>query len=417
MFREELNEIHTEIDDIKNRLDSLSNAVNTNIGNLQSILYALQDKEYVKDVIPIEDAGEVIGYEIVFTKRGSITIYHGEKGQDGHTPIIGVKQDTDGIWYWTLDGEWLKDEAGNKVKAVGIDGEDGKDGVDGEDGRNGNEGKDGEDGEDGKDGKDGITHLVRINNTTKEWEYSLDNGESWTSTGVKAEGKDGDAFFDSDEPIKEIDIDNDGEPDKIVITLANGDKFEFPTWKEYMSLVEDVTDHIEALKRLVEASENGFSDYLTKVEELKDNAGNVTGYKFTFANGDVVEINKGNDGVEGHTPTVGVKKDEDGKLYWTIDGKWMLDEEENKVPAVGADGEDGADAIAPQVRINDKSKMWEISTDGGETWVSTGVSSVGVPGEAADSFFAGVDTEESEMYVIVDKIIAGELEDYGFRFL
>ena len=99
MFREELNEIHTEIDDIKNRLDSLSNAVNTNIGNLQSILEALQDKEYVKDVIPIEDAGEVIGYEIVFTKRGSITIYHGEKGQDGHTPIIGVKQDTDGIWY------------------------------------------------------------------------------------------------------------------------------------------------------------------------------------------------------------------------------------------------------------------------------------------------------------------------------
>lgn len=44
MFREELNEIHTEIDDIKNRLDSLSNAVNTNIGNLQSILEALQDK-------------------------------------------------------------------------------------------------------------------------------------------------------------------------------------------------------------------------------------------------------------------------------------------------------------------------------------------------------------------------------------
>jgi hypothetical protein len=25
-------------------------------------------------------------------------------------PIIGVKKDTDGIYYWTLDGEWLTDE-------------------------------------------------------------------------------------------------------------------------------------------------------------------------------------------------------------------------------------------------------------------------------------------------------------------
>ena len=34
--------------------------------------------------------------------------------------------------------------------------------------------------------------------------------------------------------------------------------------------------------------------------------------------------------------------------------------------------------------------------------------------------FDGVDfpdLNESEMYVIVDKIVAGELEDYGFRFL
>lgn len=388
MFREELNEIHTEIDDIKNRLDSLSNAVNTNINNLQDIVGALQDKEYVKDVIPIEENGVVIGYEIVFTKRGSITIYHGEKGQDGHTPIIGVKQDTDGIWYWTLNGEWLKDEAGNKIKAVGIDGQDGEDG------------KDGEDGEDGKDGKDGITPLVRINEKTKEWEYSLDNGETWTSTGVKAEGSNGDAFFDTDEPIKEIDTDNDGEPDKIVITLANGDRFEFPTWKEYMSLVEDVTEHIEALKRLVEASENGFSDYLTKVEENKDKDGNVTGYKFTFANGDVIVINKGNDGAEGHSPLMGVKKDEDGILYWTIDGKWLLDEDGNKVAAVGTDGEDGADAIAPQIRINDQTRMWEISTDGGNTWVSTGQSSVGAPGETADSFFSGVNVENEEFVII-----------------
>jgi len=59
------------------------------------------------------------------------------------------------FYFGTLDGEWLTDEKGNKVKAQGTDG---KDGVDGEDG---NDGADGEDGTDGTNGKDGITPLLR----------------------------------------------------------------------------------------------------------------------------------------------------------------------------------------------------------------------------------------------------------------
>ena len=157
----------------------------------------------------------------------------GLNGQDGHTPIIGVAQDTDGNWYWTVDGEFLLDGTGNKVLANGIggqngkdgqdgkdgaDGKDGKDGVDGKDGKDGVDGKDGKDGVDGKDGKDGvdgqdgqngkdgITPQLRINTTTLMWEVSLDNGETWTSLGVKAKGEDGakgadgadgDAFFKS----------------------------------------------------------------------------------------------------------------------------------------------------------------------------------------------------------------------------
>ena len=136
----------------------------------------------------------------------------GLNGQDGHTPIIGVAQDTDGNWYWTVDGEFLLDGTGNKVLANGIggqNGKDGKDGADGKDGKDGVDGKDGKDGVDGKDGqngKDGITPQLRINTTTLMWEVSLDKGETWTSLGVKAKGEDGakgadgadgDAFFKS----------------------------------------------------------------------------------------------------------------------------------------------------------------------------------------------------------------------------
>lgn len=33
--------------------------------------------------------------------------------------MIGVKQDTDGLYYWTLDGEWLEDSRGDRVVAQG----------------------------------------------------------------------------------------------------------------------------------------------------------------------------------------------------------------------------------------------------------------------------------------------------------
>ena len=68
---------------------------------------------------------------IEFAKIDPIHIYHGKagadgaRGEDGYTPLIGVKKDKDGIYYWTLDGSWLVDNDGNKVRAQGLDGKDG----------------------------------------------------------------------------------------------------------------------------------------------------------------------------------------------------------------------------------------------------------------------------------------------------
>ena len=31
-------------------------------------------------------------------------------------------KDTDGIYYWTIDGEWLLDSKGNKIQANGYNG-------------------------------------------------------------------------------------------------------------------------------------------------------------------------------------------------------------------------------------------------------------------------------------------------------
>lgn len=189
--------------------------MNTNISALQTLVEVWQNGDYITGVTPVIEQGETIGYVITFAKGDSITIYHGEDGKDGEngadgedgangadgkdgvTLVIGVRQDSDNIYYWTLNGEWLTDEAGNKIKASGIDGNDGVNGEDGKDGVNGEDGKDGADGADGKDGadgangadgKDGITPQLKIEDDY--WWLSTDNGLTWTQLG-KAKGEDG----------------------------------------------------------------------------------------------------------------------------------------------------------------------------------------------------------------------------------
>ena len=231
MIRQELTQLHGEIDGLMERLENFCNEMNTNIASLQTIVDALLENDYVTSVTPILGANsQSIGYLIDFHKSGSVTIYHGRNGKDGFdgedgedgsdgedgedgtdgadgtVPVIGVKQDADGNWYWTLDGKWLLDDKGNKVRASGKDGKDGEDGEDGKDGEDGMDGsvggdgidgEDGQDGKPGKDGKDGVTPQLRIDGGY--WYISYDKGVTWTRLG-KATGEDGAPGKDADVP-------------------------------------------------------------------------------------------------------------------------------------------------------------------------------------------------------------------------
>ena len=244
-------DIRNDIEDLRGRvavLEKLCREINSNISAMQTILSAVQNNDYITAVTPIVEDGVVIGYTINFTKSAPVTIYHGKNGQDGedgkdgYTPVISVRMDEDGTYYWTLDGDWLLDENGNKVKAVGTDGKDGQDGADGKDGEDGINGKDGQDGADGKDGEDGIngkdgqdgiTPQLKIENGY--WYISYDNGITWTildkATGEDGtDGKDGqdgtngkdgangDSFFKS--------VTQDDE--YVYFTLADGTVFTIP---------------------------------------------------------------------------------------------------------------------------------------------------------------------------------------------
>ena len=201
-------DIWAELENLDQRvtkLEELCKEMNTNITSLQTIVSVLQSNDFITGIVEIKKNGEVIGYTITFGKHDPITIYHGQDGKDGadgkdgqdgqngsaNAPVIGVAQDTDGVYYWTLNGEWLLDDNGNKLPVSGKDGQNGTNGSNGQDGTDGKDGQDGEDGKDGADGqngKDGITPQLKIEDGY--WYISYDNGATWTQLG-KATGEDG----------------------------------------------------------------------------------------------------------------------------------------------------------------------------------------------------------------------------------
>ena len=166
-------------------LEELCSQMNTNINSLQQIVEALQGNDYVTGVAPVVENGQTVGYTITFTKSGPVTIYHGSDGESGSTPLIGVKQDTDGLYYWTLDGEWLLNDRGEKVIAHGLEGksayelavEKGYQGTLEEwlASLNGEDGGKGEAGDDGDNGKSAYELAVEngYQGTLEEWLASL----------------------------------------------------------------------------------------------------------------------------------------------------------------------------------------------------------------------------------------------------
>lgn len=243
------------VDNLEGRLAKLEEQckqINANINSLQIIVNALKEANHITSISNLVENGVEIGYKIEFAKRDPIHIYHGKagadgaRGEDGYTPLMGVKKDKDGIYYWTLDGNWLTDNDGNKVRAQGLDGkdgyngkdgkdgEDGKDGKDGKDGYNGSDGKDGKDGYNGKDGKDGyngkngVTPKLRIKDGN--WEVSYNNGVSWETLGSATGGV-------VPCPIKSVEV----KGRYVLFTLNSGDEIKIPLYNAITIKFEETT--------------------------------------------------------------------------------------------------------------------------------------------------------------------------------
>ncbi len=199
-------ELRNKVDALEGRMDKLEELVkkaNQQIADLQTLTAGLDEAVFVTGINELSD-----GYEILFSNDKTITVRNGEAGT---SPVIGVKQDTDDVYYWTLNGEWLLDENGGKIRVTG---ENGQDGVDGD------------------DGNDGITPQLKIEDGF--WYVSTDEGATWTLLD-KAEGESGDSFF------KSVTYDDFF----VYFTLADGTTFSFSRGAngvEAMSVIPDFSD-------------------------------------------------------------------------------------------------------------------------------------------------------------------------------
>ena len=192
--------------------------------------------------------------------------------------------------------------------------------------------------------------------------------------------------------------------DEIREELQNHDE-RIKTLEEWQ---KSVNSDLHTIKDMLQRVQD--NDVVTNISPLSDGSG----YVLTFMKGKSVTIHHGIDGMDGMgghdgvTPKVGVKLEEDGRYYWTINGEFLLNDNDAKVPATGekgeqgeqgdagqdgvngqdgqdgADGTDGADGVTPQLRINSLTNEWQVSLDNGISWRSLGIKATGPDGEKGE---------------------------------
>ena len=130
------------LQDKASAIERLCKDYNDDLSAIRSLVQAAEGRDYIKNVEELPDSD---GYRITFTSGKTVEIHNGEDAI-GDVPIVGVKKDSDGCYYWTMDGKFIERD-GHRFKV------------------------------EGEDGKNGCSPKVKIENDF--WYVSYDDGVSW----------------------------------------------------------------------------------------------------------------------------------------------------------------------------------------------------------------------------------------------
>ena len=250
-----------QVNDNTSRIEALEqwqDEVNNNIAALQQLL---NTTDYITSVTPVMKNGKEVGYTISF--RNSDPIDKGDQGEqgeqgiqgepgkdgadgadgsdgkDGYTPQIGLTQQADGNWYWTLDGELMLDPNGDPIRANGDTGDTGQPGTSAPTPQI-------------KLGSSITSGTIETDNGTNDpdaWYLSVDNGKTWyrisgdkgeqgdpgATGGQGQQGEQGDSFFTKAPEV-------DKAAGTVTFYLKGGESFTLPLYQGISISFTDIAD-------------------------------------------------------------------------------------------------------------------------------------------------------------------------------
>lgn len=98
-------------------IEALCNDFNVDMKILETLVNSIQTRDTVSQFSPLVEDGEEVGYIVTFVNAGTVIIRYGANSE--YVPKLGFKCDDSDEYFWTIDGEWLLDDNGNKVPASG----------------------------------------------------------------------------------------------------------------------------------------------------------------------------------------------------------------------------------------------------------------------------------------------------------
>ena len=256
----------------------------------------------------------------------------------------------------------------------GAAGADGQDGRDGKDGRDGLDGKDGVDGKDGADGKDGI------DGKDGDTPFIGDNGNWWigtTDTGVKAAGPQGEQGLKGDKGDK---------GDTGAQGASGKSAYEIAIEKNLITNAVTEEQWLASLK----GEKGSQGEQGVGIQNITLNNGTMTitltdDTQFQFENIGSASSGGTAPQIRINTQTNEWEISSDSGNSWVSTGVKATGEK----GADGVDGVNGEDGISPKVQINMVTNEWEISVNNGLSWTSTGVKATGTDGKDGDTPFVG----------------------------
>ena len=341
-IQEDIDGLRQEISEMESRISQFNSSLNS----LSELISALEKNDHIRSIQPW--MGD--NYVIYFTSGTMLFLYNGKSGV---TPIVGVQYyELLGNYYWTIqmgpDGKvsWMTNSSGQRVRATGT--------------------------------------VPQMKIEDGIWKYSFD-GKNWeTCPWGEAEGKPGQAVFQS--------IDT-SDPYYVTFTLANGTVFKLPTQKGFDELTEmcnNINTLFETYTKLVNNLDG--SMFVASVAEWQENGQHV-GYILTMEDGSVVQIRNGRD--YKFTTQISARQDTDGKYYWIYrtdpsqEYQWLI-YNGKKVPVT-------PDDVTPHIGITevDGELYFTISYEGGkpELMRDANGKSVQASGLAGFSFFQSAEVE------------------------